>query len=131
MHMGTQSTCDINLACPAGAQHAAALLFLEYCHLWDVKWAGGQADMDSGLQLLVMACMYDVPHLVCTVELALLGMLSMDNCCSMLSVADHHQAAQLRARCIYFIRKGHQLLGKSDGYQQLDPDLQSEIIQGL
>ena len=44
-----------------------------------------------------MACMYDVPHLACIVEMTLLGMLNMDNCCSMLSVVDHHQAAQLRA----------------------------------
>ena len=87
--------------------------------------------MDSALQLLVMACMYDVPHLVCIVEMGLLGMLNMDICGSMLSVADHHQAAQLRARCIYFIRKGHQLLRKSNGYQHLESVLQSEIIKGL
>ena len=118
-------------ACSVQPSHAAALLFFEFFYTREVKWAGGQADMDSALQLLVVACMHDVPHLVCVVEMALLGMLNMDNCCSMLSVADHHQASQLRARCIYFIRKGHQLLDKSDGYQQLDPELQSEITKNL
>ena len=118
-------------ACSVYPSHNAALLFLEYFYTGEVKWASGQADLGSALQLLVMACMNDVPHLVCTVEVALLGLLDMENCCSMLAVADHHEAQQLRARCMHFIRKGHHLLSPLDIYKQLSTELQSEIAEGM
>lgn len=87
-----------------------------------------QPDWESAVELLVMACMYDVPHLVCIAEMALLGMLDTDNCCGMLAVADHHEAKQLRARCLHYIRKLRHLPKVADSVeQQLSEELQSEV----
>ena len=125
---------DESLSCEACSVHPsyeAARLFLDYFYTGEVKWAGSKAELSSALQLLVMACMYDVPHLVCIVEMALLSKLDFNNCCNMLAVADHHQAEQLKARCMHYIRKGHHLLKASDSYKQLSPELQADIEAGL
>ena len=60
--------------------------------------------------------------------MALLGMLNMDNCCSMLGVADFHQASQLMALHLLY-QKRAPAAEKPHGYQQLDPELQSGITK--
>lgn len=125
---------DKNLCCEACTLHpsySTALLFLEYFYTGGVTWPHGQVDMGCALELLVMACMCDVQHLVCIAEMALQSMLDTDNCCNILVVADHHQALQLRARCMHMIRKGQHMIKTSGKYDILSEDLQAEVQEGM
>ena len=111
--------------------HSTALLFLEYFYTGCVKWPGGHAELDSALELLVMACTYDVQHLVCIAEMALQALLGPDNCCSVLSIADHHQAGQLRERCLHYLKQGHWMFKTSEEYKLLSDDLKAELESSL
>lgn len=114
-------------ACSIHPSHNTALLFLEYFYTGEVRWPGKQPEVQTALELLVMACMYDVQHLVCIAEMALQCLLDMDNCCMVLVIADHHQAAQLRACCLHFIKQGYRLIRASEQYKALEKDLQAEV----
>ena len=116
--------CD---ACGIHASYDTALLFLGYFYTGEVRWPGKQAEVQTAAELLVMACMYDVQHLVCIAEMALQWLLDTDNCCSILAIADHHQALQLRARCLHFIKQGHRMIKASEQYSSLDKALQAEV----
>lgn len=83
--------------------------------------------MKTACELLVMACMYDVQHLVCIAEMALQCLLDTDNCCAIFAIADHHEAVQLRARCLHFIKQGHRLIKSSESYKGLDHMLRAEV----
>jgi len=118
-------------ACSVQPSYRTALLFLEYFYTGGVKWAAGQAQLGCALELLVMACMYDMQHLVCIAEMALQYMLGTENCCSILAVADHHQAMQLRARCLHFIKRGHWMIKDSEEYKLLSAELRVEVERNV
>ena len=120
----TSLCCD---SCSIHPSYTTALLFLEYFYTGDVKWPRKQADVQTATELLVMACMYDVQHLVCTAEMALQRLLDTDNCCTMFAIADHHDAVQLRALCLHFIKQGYRLIKSSKQYRGLDITLQAEV----
>ena len=123
-------TMDTSLCCHQCNVHPSydtALLFLEYFYTGEVMWPDKQADVQTAVELLVMACMYDVQHLVCIAEMALQCLLDTDNCCAVFAIADHHEAAQLRARCLHFVRQGHRLIEPSEQYRGLDHTLQAEV----
>ena len=120
--------CD---ACSVHPSHGTAVLFLEYFYTGSVTWAAGQVELGAALELLVMACMYDVQHLVCVAEMALQKMLDTENCCSVLTVADHHQAGQLREFCLHFIRQGHWMIKNYEEYRLLGEELRVEIQSDL
>ncbi|KAL3132913.1 hypothetical protein ABBQ38_006827 [Trebouxia sp. C0009 RCD-2024] len=122
--MGTSLCCE---SCSIHPSYDTALLFLEYFYTGEVRWPGRQAEVQTASELLVMACMYDVQHLVCIAEMALQCLLDTDNCCSILAIADHHQATQLRARCLHFIKQGHRMIKTSEQYRSLDKELQAEV----
>lgn len=118
------SLCE---ACGIHTSYDAALLFFNYFYTGKVKWPGKQAEVQTAAELLVMACMYDVQHLVCIAEMALQCLLDTDNCCLLFAIADHHQAMQLRARCLHFIKQGHRMIKASEQYSSLDEALQAEV----
>lgn len=122
--VGTSMCCE---SCSIHPSYDTALLFLEYFYTGEVKWPGKRAEVQTASELLVMACMYDVQHLVCIAEMALQCLLDTDNCCSILAIADHHQALQLRARCLHFIKQGHRLIKTSEQYRSLGKELQTEV----
>ncbi len=125
---------DESLGCDACSVHPSyntAVLFLEYFYTGSVTWAAGHAELGDALELLVMACMYDVQHLVCVAEMALHKMLDTENCCSLLTVADHHQAGQLRELCLHFIKQRHWMIRNSEEYRLLGEELQAEIESGV
>ena len=127
---GSPKAIDASLCCEAcniHPSHSTALLFLEYFYTGEVRWPGKQPEVQIGLELLVMACMYDVQHLVCIAEMALQSLLDMDNCCVLFAIADHHQAVQLRARCLHFIKQGRRLIRASEQYRVLEKDLKIEV----
>ena len=118
------SLCE---ACGVCTSYDAALLFFKYFYTGKVEWPGEQAEVQIASALLVMADMYDVQHLVCIAEIALQRLLDTDNCCSILAIADHHQALQLRARCLHFIKQGHRMIKTSEQYSSLDEALLQEV----
>lgn len=120
--MDTSLCCD---RCNIHPSYSTALLFLEYFYTGEVRWQ--QADVQTACELLVMACMYDVQHLVCIAEMAVQHLLDPDNCCVILAIADHHEAVQLRARCLHFIKQAHRLIQSSEQYKALDHTLQAEV----
>ena len=122
--MDTSLCCD---DCNIHPSYSTALLFLEYFYTGEVRWACKQADVQTASELLVMACMYDVQHLVCIAEMALQCLLDTDNCCKMFAIADHHEAIQLRERCLHFIKQGHRLLQSSEQYRELEHTLRAEV----
>ena len=73
-----------------------------------------------------MASVLDVPFLMCEAELALKHLATLENCCKLLEVADHHEAQQLRAFCLHFIANGHKLVSRTEGFQSLSPELVQE-----
>ena len=107
------------------------MLFFGYFYTGQVSWHDGQAELGAAIQLLFLACRYNVPHLVCIAEMALQQLLDVDNCCGILAIADHHDAWQLKARCLHFIRQGHRLLKDNEQIASLSPELQEEAIQGM
>jgi len=113
-------------ACSVHPSHSTAALFLEYFYTRSVTWAAGHAELGAALQLLVMACMYGVQHLVCVADLALQKMPDTENCCSVLTVADHHQAGRLRELCLHFIKQGHWMIKNTEEYSLLGEELQTE-----
>ena len=113
--------------CNIHPSYSTALLFLEYFYTGEVMWPDKQADVQTAVELLVMACMYDVQHLVCIAEMALQCLLDTDNCCAIFAIADHHEAVQLRARCLHFIKQAHRLIKSSEQYRGLDRTLQAEV----
>ena len=120
----TSLSCD---ACSTHPSYSTALLFLEYFYTGEVKWPGSQAELGCALELLVMAGTYDVQHLVCIVEQALESMLNMENCCTILTVSDHHQALQLQERCLHFIRQGHRMIKNTLAYSILSGELKDKV----
>ncbi|KAL0023798.1 hypothetical protein WJX77_006047 [Trebouxia sp. C0004] len=112
-------------ACSVHPSHGTAVLFLEYFYTGSVTWASGHAELGAALELLVMACMYDVQHLVCVAKMALQKLV--ENCCGVLTVADHHQAGQLRELCLHFIKQGHWMIKNCEEYRLLGEELQAEI----
>lgn len=122
----TSLCCDL---CNIHPSYAAAVLFLEYFYTGEVKWPC-QADVQTVSELLVMASMYDVQHLVCIAEMALEYVLDVDNCCAIFAMADHHGAVQLRARCLHFIRQGHILIRSSEQYKRLDHTFRADVELG-
>ena len=133
--LGWGSTCDpiaidTSLCCDSCNIHPSyttALLFLEYFYTGEVKWPHKQADVQTASELLVMACMYDVQHLVCIAEMALQCLLDTHNCCAIFAIADHHEAVQLRAQCLHVIKQGHRLIKSFEQYGGLDHTLQGEV----
>ena len=120
----TSLCCD---SCSIQPSYTTALLFLEYFYTGKVDWPREQADVQTASELLVMACMYDVQHLVCIAEMGLQGLLDTDNCCAIFAIADHHKALQLRAQSLHFIKQGHRLIQSSKQYRGLDHKLQAEV----
>ena len=122
----TSFAMDESLCCEACSiypSHGTALLFLEYFYTGDVNWPGGQAEVGCALELLVMACMCDVQHLVCIAEKALQDKLIPEICCSILAVADHHQAVQLRECCMHLIKKLYKTIRQSEEFKLLSSEL--------
>ena len=124
VHMDASLCCE---ACDIHPSYTTALIFLVYFYAGEVKWPGGRAELHAAWELLVMACMYDVQHLVCAAEMALQCLLDTDNCCKLLAIADHHQAAQLRAYSLHVIKQGYSMIKDSEQYKQLEQDLRAEV----
>lgn len=113
--------------CSIKPSYSTALMFFGFFYYWKVTWPDKAPDMASALELLVMASVYDVPFLVCEAEVALRRAVTVENCCKLLEVADHHAAQQLREFCLHFIANGHKLVSNNGSYQSLSPDLLQEV----
>ena len=55
--------------------------------------------------------------------------MTVQTCCKLLEVADHHAAQQLRKFCLQFIANGHKLVSKAEGYASLSAELVKEVEQ--
>ncbi len=115
--------------CSIQASHSTALMFFEFFYTWQVTWPGNQANVASALELLFMASVYDVPCLVCEAEVALRRKVTLENCCKLLEVADHHAAQQLRRFCLHYIANAYKLVSKAEGFGSLSPELLEEVQQ--
>lgn len=113
--------------CSIQASHSTALMFFEFFYTWQVTWPGNEADMASALELLFMASVYNVPYLLCEAEVPLRRKLTVENCCKVLEVADHHAAQQLRTFCLHYIANAYKLVSKAKGFELLSPELLSEV----
>ena len=113
--------------CSVQVSYTTALVFFGFFYTWQVTWPDGEADMQSALELLFMASMYDVPYMVCEAEMALRQGVNVENCCKVLELADHHAAQQLRRFCLHFIANGHKLVSKAEGFKSLSPELLDEV----
>lgn len=134
MWEGNQQTLDTFLSCDKCSikpSHITAVMFFEFFYTCKVSWPEGTPDMVSALQLLVMASVCDVPYLVCEAEVALKRGVTIDNCCKLLEVADHHAADQLQKFCLNYIANGHKLVSKAEGYASLSPELIRKVEQAI
>ena len=114
-------------ACSVKASHSTALLFFEFFYTGEVAWPEEKPDVESALELLVMASVYNIPYLVCEAEIALRHCVTVENSCMLLEIADHHQAQQLRRLCVHFIANGHRLVSKTERFRSLSPELCDEV----
>jgi hypothetical protein len=73
-----------------------------------------------------MASVYDVPYLMCEAEVVLRHKVSVENCCKLLEVADHHAAQQLRMFCLHYDANAYKLVSKAEGAESLSPELLDE-----
>lgn len=115
--------------CSITPSYSTALMFFEFFYTWKVTWPDSKPDVGTALELLVMACVYNVPYLVCEAEIALRRGVTVENCCKLFEVADHHAAQQLRKFCLHFIANGHKLVKKVEGYALLSTELVQEVEQ--
>ena len=115
--------------CSIKPSYATAVTFFQFFYTSKLAWPEGAPDMGSALELLVMACICDVPFLVCEAEVALRRRVTVENCCKLLEVADHHAAQQLRKFCLHFVANGHKLVSKAEGYASLSAELVKEVEQ--
>ena len=115
--------------CCVSPSYSTALMFFEFFYTCKATWPGSKPDMNTALELLVMASVCDVPYLVCEAEIALRRGVTVENCCKLLEVADHHAAEQLRKFCLHFIVKGHKWVKKVEGYALLSTELVQEVEQ--
>ena len=86
---------DTILDCPACSikpSYSTALVFFEFFYSGKVTWREEAPDMASGMELLLMASYYDVPFLVCEAEAVLRQAVTVETCCKLLEVADHHSS---------------------------------------
>lgn len=113
--------------CSIKPSYSTAVVFFGFFYSWKVTWPEEAPDMASALELLVRASVYDVPFLVCEAEVALRRAVTVENCCKVLEVADHHAAQQLRTFCLHFVANGHRLVSKSESYQSFNPELLQEV----
>ena len=113
--------------CSIQPSYSIATIFFSFFYSWQITWPKQTPDVASALELLVMASVYDVPYLVCEAEVALRRGVTVENCCKLLEVADHHAAEQLRRFCLHFIANGHKLVSGTKGLQQLSPELLQEV----
>ncbi len=111
--------------------YAGALMFFEFLYTGEIRWPDVEPDAVSAFELLVLACTYDVPFLVCAAEMVLRPAVDFDNCCSVLAFADHYHIEQLRAYCLHFTRAGYRHVRGTQDYQNLNIALRSEVQQGM
>ena len=116
-------------ACSIKASHSTALMFFAFFYTGTVAWPAAEEKpvAKSALELLVMASVYNIPYLVCEAEIALRHYVTVENSCTLLEIADHHQAQQLRRLCVQFIANGHKLVSKTEGFRSLSPELCDEV----
>ncbi len=122
----------VNIICPATGiivSYTSALVFFSFLYTGEISWPNGKTEAAAGQEILILAATYNVPFLLCAMELALQPFVDFDSCCQMLLLADHHHAAQLRAHCLHFIRSGHRYIASTAEYQQLSKVLRGQVAQ--
>lgn len=115
--------------CGVNTSYSTALMCFSFFYTGEVKWPQKEADAPSALELLVLASLYNVPFLLQAAEVALKNRINNSNCFTFLTVADHHDAQQLRKFSLHYIANGFKLLSKSAQYSELSREFQAELQQ--
>ena len=113
-------TCD---ECGISTSNPVALMFLEFFYTGSLKWPLSGADSVAAAELLVLGSLYDVPYVLHAAEIALRECITPTSCCDILTLADHHNAEQLKAFCLYYIAQGLETIST----EGLSLDLQEQV----
>ena len=116
--------CD---SCGIQPSHTSALMFFQFFYTGAVTWSETDSDTASARELLVMASVCQVPHVLCEAETKLSRVMSLKNCCELLQLADHHDAQQLRKYCLHFIASMPDSVRDTEGYGCLSQELVGEV----
>ncbi len=122
----------VDIACPVTGirvSYVSALVFFAFLYTGAVRWPTGRADATTAMEVLIMAKTYGVAFLLCDMEVALQPTVEFGTCCQLLSLADFHDAAQLRAYCLHFIRTGRRYIVHTAPYEQLSHALKI-VVEG-
>ncbi len=107
--------------------YSTAVMFLEFFYTGLLRWPDNLAYSMTAAELLVLANKYQVPYLVCEAERALWSAVTIQSCCDILTLADWHNAQQLKQYCLAYIAGGNEHI-QTDGLSDaLKADLKSFI----
>lgn len=115
--------------CSITPSYSTTVMFFEFFYTWKARWPENVPKLESVLELLVMADACGVSYLHGEAEVVLRHSVTVENCCKLLEVADHHAAHQLRNFCLHSIASGFKLVSKAAGYATLSPNLVKEVEQ--
>lgn len=73
-------SCD---ECSIKPSYNTVLKFFVFFYTSNIAWPEGAPDMSLALELLVMACICNVPFLVCEAEVALRQCVTVQSCCKL------------------------------------------------
>ncbi|DBB07706.1 TPA: hypothetical protein ACH3X3_009132 [Trebouxia sp. C0006] len=119
---GSSPECSIE-----ETSYNTAVMFLDFFYTGVLRWPDNLADSMTAAELLVLANKYQVPYLVCEAERALRSVVTIESCCDILTLADWHQAQQLKQYCLAYIAGGNEHI-QTDG---LSDALKADLKRGV